>query len=72
MHQDGFKTRFHSTLANKESKKKLFVIFVGTANYVNLREKKNLGKFSNDESKANYSITLQENLYLKDYHEFLN
>jgi hypothetical protein len=27
----GFKTRFHSTLANTESKKKLFVTFVGIA-----------------------------------------
>jgi hypothetical protein len=68
----GFKIGFHSTLASKESKKKLFVSFVGIANYVNLGEKGNLGNFSNDESKAKYSITLQENFYLKYYHELLN
>ncbi len=56
----GFKIGFHSTLANKESKKKLFVTFVGIANYVNFGEKGNLGKFSNDKIKAKYSITLQE------------
>jgi hypothetical protein len=56
----GFKIGFHSTLANKESKKEFFITFVGISNYVNLSEKGNLGKFNNDESKAKYSITLQE------------
>jgi hypothetical protein len=32
----GFKIKFRSTLANKESKKKKIVTFVGIANYVNL------------------------------------
>jgi len=68
----GFKIGFHSTLANKESKKKLFVTFVGIANYVNLGENGNFGKFSNDKIKAKYSITLQEIFYLEDYHELLN
>jgi hypothetical protein len=30
-----FKTRFHYTLTNKKSNKKLFVTFVGTANSIN-------------------------------------
>jgi hypothetical protein len=68
----GFKIRFRSTLANKESKKKKIVTFVGIANYVNLGEKGNSGKFSNDKIKAKYSITLQEIFYLEDYHELLN
>jgi hypothetical protein len=53
----GFKTRLRSTLANKESKKEIFVTFVGITNYVHLGENGNLGKFNNDESKAKYSIT---------------
>jgi len=68
----GLKTRFHSTLASKESKKELFVIFVGIANYVNLGEKRNLKKFNNDENKAKHSITLQESFYLDDYYELIN
>ncbi len=68
----GFKIRFHSTLANKESKKENFVTIVGIENYVKLGEKGNLRKFSNDESKVKHSITLQKNFYLDDYYELLN
>jgi hypothetical protein len=68
----GFKIRFHSTLANKESKKEFKFFFVGIANYVNLGKKRNLRKFNNDESKAKHSITLQDSFYLDDYYELLN
>lgn len=67
-----FKTRFHYILTNKKSNKQLFVTFVGFANCVNLGEKWNLGKFSNDENKTKYSTTLQEIFYLEDNHELLN
>ncbi len=67
-----FKTRFHYTLTNKKSNKQLIITIVGIANCINLGEKKNLGKFSNDENKEKYSITLQESFYLKDNHELLN
>jgi hypothetical protein len=68
----GFKTRFHSTLGNKAKNKELFVTFIGIANYVNLGDRGDLGKFSNDESKTNHFVTLQESFYLENYHELLN
>jgi hypothetical protein len=49
---------FHSTLWNNTTNSELFFSLIGKAQYVDLGEKGNLGKFSIEENKAKFTIFL--------------